>query len=193
MRIFNPILAAIWRTHLLSVLDECTLQQTLSTGSKLPLGLGLARTPQRGELASLFLESSSSEVSSADPDLVLALAATDKKIQLYTSSLQNPFAVSCSLYRSHGCAHCQSHQFAASVALEGHTDWIRTLSFSQPLPGSKDVLLASGGQDNYIRLWRLKALPEGATKPQLDDLDLLDENSDEVAIRAKFFTPQSSA
>lgn len=35
-------------------------------------------------------------------------------------------------------------------------------------------------------------MPEGAARPQLDDLDLLDEDADEVAVRAKFFAPKGS-
>ncbi len=41
------------------------------------------------------------------------------------------------------------------VALKGHTDWIRALDFT--IDASGDVLLASGSQDRYIRLWRFTA------------------------------------
>jgi len=43
-------------------------------------------------------------------------------------------------------------QFTKLVALKGHADWIRCLSFTTCDNG--DVLLASGAQDYYIRLWR---------------------------------------
>lgn len=69
---------------------------------------------------------------------------------------------------------------------------MRSLSFSPILPHTGDLFLASGGQDNYIRLWRFRTLAEGAVPPQLDELDLLDEHSDDVAMRAKFFTPRHS-
>lgn len=40
--------------------------------------------------------------------------------------------------------------------MEGHEDWVRSLSFS-PLPSSvgdvHSLTLASGSQDGYIRLW----------------------------------------
>lgn len=65
-------------------------------------------------------------------------------------------------------------QFKKSLSLEGHTDWIRCLSFTTPIPlpavsdadtssagydiQPGEVLLASGGQDNYIRLWRFTRL-----------------------------------
>lgn len=42
-----------------------------------------------------------------------------------------------------------------STKLEGHEDWIKSLSFRhQETPG--DFLLASGSQDRYIRLWRVR-------------------------------------
>lgn len=166
------------------------MQQTLSTGSKLPLGLGLTQTPQRGELITLKSVKHGCLICRFRPR-ARSRCNGQKDPNLYLFSPET----FCSEFQAQGLRPCSSctRQFAASVALEGHTDWIRTLSFSQPLPSSSDVLLASGGQDNYIRLWRLKALPEGASKPQLDDLDLLDENSDEVAIRAKFFTPKNSS
>ena len=61
------------------------------------------------------------------------------------------------------------------VALEGHEDWIRCLDFGRfaRLEGGQaqeagnggmeeDLVLASGGQDNYIRLWRITQLPPSA-------------------------------
>lgn len=42
-----------------------------------------------------------------------------------------------------------------STKLEGHEDWIKSLTFRhQETPG--DLLLASGSQDRYIRLWRIR-------------------------------------
>ena len=58
--------------------------------------------------------------------------------------------------------------------LEGHADWVRSLDFTTPLPSnvpptnlgydinSGEILLASGSQDNYIRLWRFSRLPNSA-------------------------------
>lgn len=73
-------------------------------------------------------------------------------------------------------------QFRKSLSLEGHTDWIRCLSFITPVPASAtidasaststaydiapgDVLLASGSQDNYIRLWRISRRPATTVSP----------------------------
>ncbi|AAS51112.1 ACL116Wp [Eremothecium gossypii ATCC 10895] len=42
-----------------------------------------------------------------------------------------------------------------SATVEGHEDWIKDLAFRSNGPG--DWMLASGAQDRYIRLWRIKA------------------------------------
>ncbi|AGO13452.1 AaceriACL116Wp [[Ashbya] aceris (nom. inval.)] len=42
-----------------------------------------------------------------------------------------------------------------SASVEGHEDWIKDLAFRNNGPG--DWMLASGAQDRYIRLWRIKA------------------------------------
>lgn len=89
---------------------------------------------------------------------------TDKRIRIYTFS--------------HG-------QFTESLSLEGHEDWVRCLAIT-PYPSSADsgssstdLLLASGSQDNYIRLWRISRISEreadstGGTGDA--GLDMLDE------------------
>ncbi|KAF9507357.1 hypothetical protein BS47DRAFT_1373915 [Hydnum rufescens UP504] len=50
---------------------------------------------------------------------------------------------------------CSCH-FISSLSLEGHEDWVRSLSFSllpSPLGDVPLLTLASGSQDGYIRLW----------------------------------------
>lgn len=107
-------------------------------------------------------------------------------------------------------------QFRKSLSLEGHTDWVRCLSFTTPVPATADagpststaydiapgeVLLASGSQDNYIRLWRISRRSTSATdtappKPAtsgLDALDALDEalaaaDDGELRVKAHDFT-----
>lgn len=107
-------------------------------------------------------------------------------------------------------------QFRKSLSLEGHTDWIRCLSFTTPIPSSLDstaststaydiapgeVLLASGSQDNYIRLWRISrrstSASDGAsaqpTATGLDALDALEEalaaaDDGELRVKAHDFT-----
>lgn len=47
--------------------------------------------------------------------------------------------------------HCQ-----LSAEMEGHEDWVKSLAFRQPRESPEDFLLASGSQDRYIRLWRIR-------------------------------------
>lgn len=44
--------------------------------------------------------------------------------------------------------------FDLVAALEGHEDWVKALAFKKLTEG--DYLLASGSQDRYIRLWRIR-------------------------------------
>jgi WD40 repeat protein len=119
-------------------------------------------------------------------DLVLAIALTEKKIHLYTSPGIRPTSVSASSSISN------SVKFSKALTLEGHEDWIRCLDFTQ-YPRSdaqdgqveNDVMLASGSQDGYIRLWRISPVPNaekgisgsavaGEGKTELDD-EMFDE------------------
>ncbi|GAA5894313.1 Elongator subunit ELP2 [Sporobolomyces salmoneus] len=146
-----------------SIVDSATGQaeqvQKIDCRGKIPLELALSYLPQ-------------------SKGLVLAVGSTENRIQLYTS----PSA--------------SSPKFTKSLSLEGHTDWIRCLSFTTPIPSSAspssststtnigydinpgEVLLASGGQDNYIRLWRFTRLSHSTTtsKPApANGLSALDE------------------
>ena len=110
--------------------------------------------------------------------------------------------------------------FSAALSLPGHTDWVRCLTFSTPLAATRladsqdasfdykegDILLASGSQDNYIRLWRFTPTRSGANgldgasgstsilkqaegKSALDLLDDLDEGADgEIAAKQYTFS-----
>ena len=46
--------------------------------------------------------------------------------------------------------------------MAGHEDWVRCLD-SAPDPRG-GVVVASGGQDTYVRLWRLARLGQGDTE-----------------------------
>jgi elongator complex protein 2 len=106
-------------------------------------------------------------------DLVLAIALTERKIHLYTSP---------------GKTSASSIQFSKALTLEGHEDWVRCLDFtryprSEGQDGELDVMLASGSQDGYIRLWRIspvrsderkRADADGAKGTELDD-EMFDE------------------
>nr|XP_018263626.1 elongator complex protein 2 [Kwoniella dejecticola CBS 10117]OBR85784.1 elongator complex protein 2 [Kwoniella dejecticola CBS 10117] len=100
---------------------------------------------------------------------ILAVGCTDKLIRIYTISPNN--------------------EYIHTLSLEGHEDWVRCLSFtSYPSPSDasrEDLVLASGSQDNYIRLWRVSCAPEqdqgqeeqvkSAEADTKEGLDLLDE------------------
>lgn len=82
---------------------------------------------------------------------VLVIGATDRKVQIWT---------------------LRDDEFHFTISLEGHEDWIRCLSLTAypSLDGtSTDLLLATGSQDNYIRLWRIT--PAVAADEGLDILD----------------------
>lgn len=81
---------------------------------------------------------------------ILATGNTDKKISIY-------------IYQA------DSNSFTKSLALPGHDNWIRSLQFATYTEGSEDatskafnhtlrqndLILASGSQDKYIRLWKV--------------------------------------
>ncbi|EDW08843.1 probable elongator complex protein 2 [Drosophila mojavensis] len=71
-------------------------------------------------------------------------------------------------------------QFKCAHKLSGHEDWVRGLDF---VYDGDDLLLASGSQDNFIRLWRIAA--RGTDKPvQKNILDVLNDN-DELRVEEK--------
>lgn len=102
----------------------------------------------------------------------------------------------------------RGQQFRKVLSLEGHTDWVRSLSFITPIPAGSptastsaaydiapgEVLLASGSQDHYIRLWRVSrrirsddelATP-AANGDEMDELDAaLAAVEDEAELRVK--------
>jgi elongator complex protein 2 len=95
---------------------------------------------------------------------ILVAGLTDKRIRVYTFV---------------------DGQFTHALSLEGHEDWVRCLavtpySSAAAESSSKDLLLASGSQDNYIRLWRISQVSERATPAETQQtgdggLDMLDE------------------
>ncbi|AAW41943.2 conserved hypothetical protein [Cryptococcus deneoformans JEC21] len=90
---------------------------------------------------------------------ILALGCTDRRIQIWT---------------------IRDGSFTRALSLEGHEDWVRCLSFT-PYPSasssSQDLLLASGSQDNFIRLWRVSPIEQEVASPSAGDegLEMLDE------------------
>ncbi|KAI9497334.1 WD40-repeat-containing domain protein [Zychaea mexicana] len=118
----------IWKRHIKSdTEDQLTLLQVLDSGNKYPTALALSYLPE-----------------TTIP--ILACAHTDKKITIY-------------IY--------QHDKFEKGHVLQGHDNWVRSLAFAT-YTGSQvnatatnhtlregDLMLASGSQDRYIRLWKV--------------------------------------
>ncbi|KAF6046931.1 WD domain, G-beta repeat family protein [Candida parapsilosis] len=74
-----------------------------------------------------------------DGSYILAIGGTTNNIHIYT------------LHFSNGPVSSVDK----SAELTGHEDWVKTLQFVTKSK-HKDYILASGSQDRYVRLWRLK-------------------------------------
>lgn len=99
---------------------------------------------------------------------MLVIAYTDRRIQVYTQK-----ADQVGTNKNHSGADAQ---FVHAIELEGHEDWVRCLSLMTLSSQSRgDLLLASGSQDNYIRLWRIGANAEVEKTEKASGLDMLDE------------------
>jgi elongator complex protein 2 len=51
--------------------------------------------------------------------------------------------------------------------LSGHEDWVRCLEFRLPVHGEEMLVLASGSQDNTIRLWNIERFKKKHTSSQV--------------------------
>ncbi|ODQ67411.1 WD40 repeat-like protein [Nadsonia fulvescens var. elongata DSM 6958] len=60
---------------------------------------------------------------------------------------------SASIFIFSGSVETNDTPFSLVTELKGHEDWVRCLAFT--IDEHKDVILASAGQDRYIRLWRV--------------------------------------
>jgi elongator complex protein 2 len=58
-------------------------------------------------------------------------------------------------------------QFVRSAVLSGHEDWVRSLAFQLPINGEEVLVLASGSQDNNIRLWNIERFTKKYTSSQV--------------------------
>ncbi|CDZ98002.1 RNA polymerase II elongator complex, subunit ELP2, WD repeat superfamily [Phaffia rhodozyma] len=92
---------------------------------------------------------------------VLALSSTDRKVQIFTFQPD-------------------TNQFTFSLSLEGHIDWVRCLAFAPTTSNSSDLLLASGSQDAYIRLWSLSPLVESRNETEVAPTEKETDGSDEA-------------
>jgi elongator complex protein 2 len=109
--------------------DGFVLQQEILGGKGCPLALTMGLLPRT---EGMFVEED------ADDEVpLLVLGGTDSKCHIY---LQR-----------------QSHDaFTFVASLQGHTDWIRCLNMILVENDiQQDILLASGSQDRYVRVWKL--------------------------------------
>jgi WD40 repeat protein len=118
----------------------------------------------------------------------MAVGTTDSKIHIYT---EDPRVVASHAQSSSPEKARPKLTYIPREVLVGHTDWVRCLAFTQPLKlskleedsygyGSGDILLASGSQDTYTRLWRFASSPASSVdidqRPAIDELDRLMED-----------------
>ncbi|KAF9432182.1 Elongator subunit elp2 [Entomortierella beljakovae] len=122
--------------------DEVTCIQTIQVGKKYPQSIAISYLPN-----------------TTTP--VMAVGSTDNRVNIYVM---------------------QANQFDKVLSLQGHDNWVRSLDFAtftkdkstesgaqaDQIDGDNsshhhslqdgDLLLASGSQDKYIRLWRISAV-----------------------------------
>ncbi|KAF2773086.1 WD40 repeat-like protein [Teratosphaeria nubilosa] len=97
------------------------------------------RCVQRITLKPKYLPLATALISRKDGTCILAVAGTSSSIQLFGRNER-------------------SSELELHATLTGHEGWIRALDF---VDDGNDIILASGSQDKYIRLWRFS---KGATK-----------------------------
>ncbi|KAK6334936.1 hypothetical protein TWF718_010376 [Orbilia javanica] len=119
--------------------DALTHLQTLTTKPKyFPLSIAIAKL-------SSAKNGDGIEVGENEDDVwILAVSGSSNSIQVFVGSTREG-----------------ESDFTPSATLTGHENWIRSLSFVREA-SSDDLLLATGSQDRYIRLWRVhrgSALP----------------------------------
>ncbi|KAG0231955.1 Elongator subunit elp2 [Actinomortierella wolfii] len=123
--------------------DEVNCVQTIQVGNKYPQSIAISYLPE-----------------TTNP--IMAVGSTDNRINIYV--------------RKDG-------QFVKSLSLQGHENWVRSLDFATFTKAegvtinpekvglahhhtlqNGDLLLASGSQDKYIRLWRFSRVDSAATE-----------------------------
>ncbi|TKY88405.1 hypothetical protein EX895_002757 [Sporisorium graminicola] len=103
------------------------LVQTVDLKGRFPLDVSLLVLPSRSA-----------------PHLIMALATTTNKIDIYTSSLA-----------------ANQLEFQQKLSLEGHEDWVKSLDLCNTFTAADEqqqddtVMLASGSQDSSVRLWKI--------------------------------------
>ncbi|KAJ9475777.1 Elongator complex protein 2 [Pseudozyma hubeiensis] len=104
-----------------------TLAQTIDLKGRFPLDVSMLPLPS----------------STAPQHLLMALATTTNKIDIYAS------------------ASTDQLDFQHKLSLEGHEDWVKSLDLCNTFISNDDgqsintVMLASGSQDSSVRLWKI--------------------------------------
>lgn len=121
---------------------------------------------------------------------MLAVGTTDSKIHILTRNYQQNSSTGTSS-SSASSSRTIAPAFKHSQVLSGHADWVRSLNLTAPLQlsesavtdsdyKSEDVLLASGSQDTYTRIWHITSAPvkveTAMATTALDSLDRLMES-----------------
>lgn len=102
--------------------------------------------------------------------VLLAFSADDETVALWSE-------------QSAGSGDASAGQFKQVHKLTGHEDWVRGLDF---VYDEDDLLLASGSQDNFIRLWRIEARTELHTsRSSVDDANVNAVDSSELRVEEK--------
>lgn len=90
-------------------------------------------------------------------EYIVAVGTTTRVINVYTGT--------------------SSTGFKLSTSLEGHGDWVRALAFKNL--GDGNLMLASGCQDRYIRIWTVQQESTSTVAGPVDELD--DEETDQLS------------
>ncbi|KAF9908681.1 Elongator subunit elp2 [Linnemannia zychae] len=147
----------VWeRTEVDAVTDKVECIQTIQVGKKYAQSIAISYLP-------------------ATSIPIMAVGSTDNRISIYVM---------------------QSKQFDKVLSLQGHDNWVRSLDFAtftkdttnditalkQQLQSEGkntshhhtlqdgDLLLASGSQDKYIRIWRISAVVDAPEKVSAEDV-----------------------
>ena len=149
---------------------------------------------------------------------VLVSASTDSTLRIWNHGLaeakqvipiaKHGFVLDLALIDPHGIQwiiasldDCTVHlycedsggQFQFCHRLKGHEDWVQSLSVTLD-DVSKDVLLASGGQDGFVRVWRFqsisqdKALADQRSVPELGADEDIEAKADIVFDHSNYYT-----
>ncbi|XP_017133182.1 probable elongator complex protein 2 [Drosophila elegans] len=103
--------------------------------------------------------------------VLLAFSGDDESVSLWTEQTE-----------ATGGGDAPGLQFERVHKLTGHEDWVRGLDF---VDDGEDLLLASGSQDNFIRLWRIAPRSEEQMRENRIDLLQLTENDSEIKVEEK--------